>query len=85
MQNQIVFANKHGIPFLAVNKGHGSTSTLGKLQNGIEIHIRALNDITIKGDGNSATVGGGAYNQELISYLWGQGKASGKSGPQSVN
>ena len=62
-----------------MNKGHGSTSTLGKLSNGIEIHIRALNSITINTDGNSATVGGGAYSQELISYLWGQGKASGKS------
>ena len=62
-----------------MNKGHGSTATLGRLENGIEIHIRALNNITINSDGTSATVGGGTYNQELITYLWNQGKASGMS------
>lgn len=66
------------MPFLAVNKGHGSTSTLGKLRNGIEIHIRALDKIAIAKDGNSAVVGGGVYNAELIPTLWSNGKASGK-------
>lgn len=73
-----MYAGKHGIPFLAVNKGHGSTETLGNAHNAIEIHIRALNNITLNSDGNSATVGGGAYNQEIIDYTWSRGKASGK-------
>ncbi|KAL8704812.1 MAG: hypothetical protein Q9201_002044 [Fulgogasparrea decipioides] len=75
----VQFASKHNIPFLAVNKGHGSTSTLGVVKNGIEIHIRALNQIVVNADGRSASVGGGSYNQELIDTLWNQGKASGKS------
>ena len=72
-----MYAGKHGIPFLAVNKGHGSTDTLGRAHNAIEIHIRALNSITLNSDGNSASVGGGTYNQEIIDYTWSNGKASG--------
>ena len=73
-----MYAGKHSIPFLAVNKGHGSTSTLGNAHNTIEIHIRALNSITLNSDGNSASVGGGTYNQEIIDYTWSHGKASGE-------
>lgn len=73
-----MYAGKHSIPFLAVNKGHGSTSTLGNAHNTIEIHIRALNSITLNSDGNSASVGGGSYNQEIIDYTWSHGKASGE-------
>ncbi|KAL8990450.1 MAG: hypothetical protein Q9177_000900 [Variospora cf. flavescens] len=72
----VSFANKFGIPYLAVNKGHGSTSTLGAVKNGIEIHVRSLNSVTVNADGKSASLGGGIYNQELIDNLWSQGKAS---------
>ncbi len=75
---QISFASKHGISFLAVNKGHGSTSTLGAVKNGIQIHVRTLNQVEISPDGNSASVGGGSYNQELIDATWSKGKASGR-------
>lgn len=75
---QVSFANNHGMSFLAVNKGHGSTSTLGAVRNGIEIHIRALNQVHINPDGKSASVGGGSYNQELIDATWSNGKASGR-------
>lgn len=61
-----------------MNKGHGSTDTLGNAHSAIEIHIRALNDITLDSDGNSASVGGGTYNQEIIDYTWSKGKTSGK-------
>ncbi|KAL9577457.1 MAG: hypothetical protein Q9212_006351 [Teloschistes hypoglaucus] len=77
----VQFASKHNIPFLVVNKGHGSTSTLGAVKNGIEIHIRTLNQVVINADGKSASVGGGSYNQELIDTLWKKGKASGKFFP----
>ena len=72
------YAGKHGIPFLAMNKGHGSTNTLANAKNAIEIHIRALNSIELNNDGKSASCGGGVYNQEIIDYLWARGKASGK-------
>lgn len=67
-----------GLPFFAVNKGHGSTITIGKLRNGIEIHIRVFDKIVIAKDENSATVGGGVYAAPLISKLWSNGKASGR-------
>ena len=37
----------------------------------------ALNNITISGDGKSASVGGGVYTQQLIQMLWDRGKSSG--------
>ena len=61
-----------------MNKGHGSTETLGNAKNAIEIYVRGLNEITLNSDGNSASVGGGSYNQEIIDTLWNQGKASGR-------
>ena len=61
-----------------MNTGHGSTSTLGNAHNTIQIHIRALNSITLNNDGYSASVGGGTYNQEIIDYIWSRGKASGE-------
>lgn len=66
------------IPFLAVNRGHGSTTTLGKLRSGIEIHISVFDKIVIAKDGNSAVLGGGVYTAELVSTMWSNGKASGK-------
>lgn len=49
------------------------------MKKGIEIHIRALNQIVINPDGKSVSLGGGVYNQELIQTLWDKGKASGNS------
>lgn len=72
----VTFANKVGLPFLAVSRGHGSSTTIGKLRNGIEIHLRALNKIVIAKDGKSATVEGGVYTAQLISTLYAHGKAS---------
>ena len=61
-----------------MNKGHGSTATLANAKKAIEIHVRALNSVTLANDGKSASVGGGSYNQEIIDTLWAKGKASGK-------
>ncbi|MCJ1478900.1 hypothetical protein MMC13_007584 [Lambiella insularis] len=72
----VKYANTFNLPFLAVNRGHGSTETLARFQNGIEIHINVLNSISINSDGNSALIGGGIYNDEIIEYLWDHGKAS---------
>lgn len=44
---------------------------------GIQINIRQLRDITLAEDGNSATFGGGVFNDDVVNALAARGKASG--------
>ncbi|KAL2837840.1 hypothetical protein BJY01DRAFT_237701 [Aspergillus pseudoustus] len=72
--NTVRFANSHKIPFLAVNDGHGDISSLGRMQDGIQIWLRNLNSIEISEDGRTATVGGGVRSFELMQTLFEKGK-----------
>ena len=74
---QVKFARKYNIDFLAISRGHGTTTALSTVKNGIQIHLRQLNTIAIAQDGNSATLGGGLYNAEIVNALDAVGKASG--------
>ncbi|KAI4122689.1 MAG: hypothetical protein LQ338_005671, partial [Usnochroma carphineum] len=73
----VKFARKYNIDFLAVNRAHGTTKALSNVNHGIQINLRRLRDITIAKDGNSATLGGGVHNDDVVSALAAQGKASG--------
>ncbi|OJJ04867.1 hypothetical protein ASPVEDRAFT_86246 [Aspergillus versicolor CBS 583.65] len=73
----VKYANSYGIPFLAVNTGHGAPKSLGTLRNGIEISMRQLNEITIAQDGESAFFGGGVYSEQVIRTLWDEGYVAG--------
>ncbi|KAL8646739.1 MAG: hypothetical protein Q9226_006733 [Calogaya cf. arnoldii] len=52
------FANQMGLPFLAINRGHGSVSALGTMRNGVLIKLDSLTSIEIAADGNTAVLGG---------------------------
>ncbi|KAL2867465.1 FAD-binding oxidoreductase [Aspergillus lucknowensis] len=73
----VKYANSYGIPFLAVNRGHGSTKTLGNMQNGIEISLAQLRSIQIAEDEKSALFGGGAFDGEVMDTLWEKGFVTG--------
>lgn len=75
----VKYANKRGIPFIAVNSGHGAITTVGGVRNGIEIWLRSLNKITIAQDGKSATLGGGVLSKSVTETLWRAGKQTGES------
>ncbi|KAL4975568.1 hypothetical protein BDW66DRAFT_151852 [Aspergillus desertorum] len=66
----IKYANANNLPFLAVNGGHGSISSLSNIDHGIEIWIHKLNSIQIAEDGKTVTVGGGIRSAELIPALF---------------
>lgn len=72
------YANAVKLPFLAVNRGHGTTETLGRLKHGIEIHVRTLHTIRINPDGTSAFMQGGVYADQVISSLWDAGYVTSK-------
>ncbi|KAL8688925.1 MAG: hypothetical protein Q9218_005281 [Villophora microphyllina] len=58
---QVNYANKFNLPFLAVNRGHGTTIDMNKIWHGINIYVRNLDSISIAADEKSATCGGGVY------------------------
>ncbi|KAJ5611903.1 hypothetical protein N7528_009008 [Penicillium herquei] len=59
--------------------GHGSTVTLGRLKNGIEISMAKLNWIEISEDETSGFFGGGVYDGQVIDELWEEGFVTGTS------
>lgn len=72
----VKLANQLGLPFLAVNGGHGTTSSLNTIQRGVLINLRALNHVQVSQDGQSALVGGGANTHEVIKALAASGKVT---------
>ncbi|KAK3292854.1 FAD binding domain-containing protein [Chaetomium fimeti] len=73
----VKYANAQGIPFLAANRRHGSTKTLGKLKNGIEISLSQLTAIEIAEDQESAFFEGGVWDGQVVDALWEQGFVTG--------
>ncbi|CAO2650808.1 Nn.00g091050.m01.CDS01 [Neocucurbitaria sp. VM-36] len=70
----VKFAYDNDIPILAYNGHHGSITTLGKMDYGIEIYLGQLNTISIAKDKQSVTVGGGTNSKNLTDALWAAGK-----------
>jgi len=72
--HQVKFANKKNLPFLAYNHMHGSITTLGAMDHGIEIYLGQLSGVTISEDGNTATILGGTNSKLITDTLWEAGK-----------
>lgn len=75
--SQIRFANKHNRPFIAYSGGHGATTALAEVKDGIQIDMRGMNQVSISDDGRIATIGGGTTIKQLDDYLWANGKETG--------
>ncbi|KAL9614728.1 MAG: hypothetical protein Q9167_000797 [Letrouitia subvulpina] len=65
----VKFANLANLPFLATNRGHGTTLTLKKIKHGVLIKLSNFNTIDIAEDGNSAFLGGGVYADQVLEKL----------------
>ncbi|KAJ7034037.1 FAD-dependent oxygenase [Mycena alexandri] len=74
VQYTVLLANSFGLPWLAVSGRHGSTSTLHKLEHGIQISLSKLNNITMNIDGQTANFGGGVLSKNVVDTLWSWGK-----------
>lgn len=75
---QVKFAAERNIPFLVYNGHHGTLTTLGRMDYGIQIYLPELNTISISEDKKSVTVGGGTNSKALIDVLWEAGKQTGR-------
>ncbi|KAL8703191.1 MAG: hypothetical protein Q9201_003610 [Fulgogasparrea decipioides] len=72
----VKFANKCGLPFLPVNRGHGTSSALNTIEHGVSINLYKLNHIQISQDGRSASMGGGVNTHEVVNFLAASGKVT---------
>ncbi|KAI4117113.1 MAG: hypothetical protein LQ345_002587 [Seirophora villosa] len=77
----VKLANMLGVPFLAVNRGHGSTIDMSRCRHGVNIYIHSLDSIEFAEDGQSAIFGGGVYGDQVIRSLAVRGKATSLLGP----
>lgn len=66
---KVKYCDENDIEFLAVNRNHGWSGTLGAF-NGITINLSQLQDIKIASNGKSALFGGGSYSGNVIRTLW---------------
>jgi hypothetical protein len=71
---QIKYANTHNIPFLGIGGGHGGSTALNQIQNGIGIWLRGLEGVNITADGKEAVVQAGHTTGEVVQQLWNKGK-----------
>ncbi|KAL8951392.1 MAG: hypothetical protein Q9222_002642 [Ikaeria aurantiellina] len=76
----VKFANRMGLPFLAINRGHGSVSALGTFRSGILIKLNNLVSIDVAADGKSAVLGGGVYTDLLLATLAKESKVAASGG-----
>ncbi|KAG8530172.1 uncharacterized protein KY384_005655 [Bacidia gigantensis] len=74
----VKFANVVSLPFLAINRGHGTPSALGTIKHGILIRLDNLDGINVAADGQTATLGGGVYSDQLHAKLAETNKVAGK-------
>jgi hypothetical protein len=74
----VKFAYENDVPFLAYNGHHGTLTTLGDMDYGIQIYLPQLNSLSISADRTLATMGGGINSKSVTDGLWAAGKQTGK-------
>ena len=73
VQTVVQIASKHNIPFMATGGGHGLSSTLTSLHDGIEIDMNGFNGIEVDAEAKTAVIGGGARYGDVIEPLYQKG------------
>ncbi|KAK7913843.1 FAD binding domain-containing protein [Apiospora marii] len=68
----VKYCNKNSLAFLAVNRGHGFTTSLGNFK-GVQIDLKQLTGITTMSDRKPAMLQGGTYVSNIVDALWEKG------------
>lgn len=69
-----MYANANNKPFHAISGAHAITAYLNKVENAVGILMRGLKDMSITHKGDTALIGGGTLNGDVLDYLWTHGK-----------
>ncbi|KAL6710313.1 hypothetical protein ACN47E_009259 [Coniothyrium glycines] len=84
VQKTILYANYYSKPFLAISGGHGTTTMIDGVKNGIGILMGGMDNVSIVDDGSAAVIQGGVSNGDLLPYLWSHGKQTVTTGCDCV-
>ena len=74
--SQVRFANRYDILFLVSTKGHGTTSRLREINDGLLIKLTNFRHVEVEEDGQSAWVGAGVDNHQVVRDLYAQSKVT---------
>jgi FAD/FMN-containing dehydrogenase len=85
VQNIVRFASRNDIPFLAVGGGHGFTTTLGDVKEGLEIDLSQFDRVSVDARNNRMTIGGGVRFRDIMDPLYAAGKEIRRSHPEDPN
>jgi FAD/FMN-containing dehydrogenase len=66
---QIRYATNTNTPFLTTGGGHGFSTTLGRLHNGINIDLSNFRDVKVDVEKNIMTVGGAVRFEDVVGPL----------------
>lgn len=69
---QVDYCNDNSIEFLAINRAHGRTYSVGNF-TGLMVDLGGLRDIEIQPDEASAWFQGGTYDGQVTECLWERG------------
>ncbi|KAH7320279.1 hypothetical protein B0I35DRAFT_431078 [Stachybotrys elegans] len=74
VQAIIRYASTNDVPFLATGGGHGYSSTLGGLEEGISIDMGYFDEITVNTASNTMTTGGAVKTADIVDALHAVGR-----------
>lgn len=74
---QVAYCNENSIEFLAINRAHARTYSVGAF-DGLMIDLGQLLSINIQPDKKSAWFQGGTYDGQVMDYLWEKGFVASK-------
>jgi FAD/FMN-containing dehydrogenase len=74
VQTIVRYASRNNIPFLGTGGGHGFTTTLGELKEGLEIDLSQFNNVSVDTRNNRLTIGGSVRFGEILDPLYAAGK-----------
>ncbi|KNG50758.1 fad-dependent oxygenase [Stemphylium lycopersici] len=74
VQQTIMYANAHNKSFHAISGAHATSTYLNNIENAVGIFLRGMNNLTITESGETAIIGGGILNGDVIDYLWANDK-----------
>lgn len=74
VQHVVKVSVQHNISFLATGRGHGSTSTLAALHDGIDVDLGNFRSVDLDAENGRLTVGGAVNFSQLFEPLNNAGK-----------
>ena len=67
---QVQYASSHDIPFLATGGRHGFSTSLGGLQQGLDLDLSAFRNVSVDAKAKTLTVGGATLFADIYNPLY---------------